>query len=104
MPDVVLEGGCQCGQVRYRIVGPTLAAAICHCTMCRRASAAPAVAWAMYREDQVSFLREQPARYRSSAEAVRGFCARCGTQICFLANYIPGLIDITIGRLDNPHE
>lgn len=96
------EGGCQCGAVRYRVEGEPIMAAICHCSMCRRAHAAPAVAWAMYQQQHVKFLKEQPAEYASSADARRGFCARCGTQICFTATFIPGLIDITIGSLDAP--
>lgn len=103
MQGAELEGGCQCGSVRYRIAGSPLVAALCHCTMCRRASAAPVVAWAMFNEEQVTFVKEQPARYQSSPEATRGFCARCGTQISFVADYIPGLVDITIGSLDNPN-
>lgn len=43
MSDAVLEGGCQCGSVRYRITGDPVMTALCHCTMCRRANAAPAV-------------------------------------------------------------
>jgi hypothetical protein len=97
-----LEGGCQCGAIRYRVSGEPLLAAICHCTMCRRANAAPAVAWAMFLESQVAFLSGRPAAYASSPEAKRGFCPACGTQICFTASYIPGLIDITIGSLDQP--
>ena len=61
MPDQTLEGGCQCGSVRYRISGNPVMAALCHCTMCRRANAAPAVAWAMYELPQVLFLTEPPA-------------------------------------------
>lgn len=56
MSDPLLEGGCQCGAVRYRIAGRPVMAALCYCSMCRRANAAPAVAWAMY----------QPHRCRSS--------------------------------------
>ncbi|PPE74931.1 hypothetical protein C3942_04435 [Solimonas fluminis] len=96
------EGGCQCGNIRYRISGDPMLAAICHCTMCRRANAAPAVAWAMYAQDQVRFTGEQPQPYASSPEARRGFCPRCGTQISFTASFLPGLIDITIGSLDRP--
>ena len=103
MTDVSLEGGCQCGSVRYRIIGSSLVAAICHCSMCRRANAAPVVAWAMYKEEQVTFLKERPTPYQASPEATRGFCGRCGTQISFVADYIPGLIDITIASLDNPN-
>ena len=78
-------------------------AAICHCTTCRRANAAPMVAWAMYKEEDVTFARDHPTEYRSSEDAVRGFCPKCGTQISFKAQYIPGLIDITIGSFDEPN-
>ncbi|WP_223115431.1 GFA family protein [Luteimonas suaedae] len=103
MPET-LEGGCQCGAVRYRINGSPVMAALCHCSMCRRANAAPAVAWAMYEESQVTFLGSPPAVYASSPEARRSFCGRCGTQIGFAADYIPGMIDITIGSLDEPER
>jgi hypothetical protein len=96
------EGGCLCGAVRYAISGEPIMAAICHCSMCRRAHAAPAVAWAMFRDDQVRFTRGAAATYASSSEARRGFCADCGTQLSFTATFIPGLIDITIGSLDRP--
>ena len=69
-----------------------------------RANAAPAVAWAMYEESQVVFLGKPPTDYASSPGARRGFCPHCGTQIRFTAEYIPGLIDITIGSLDDPAQ
>ncbi len=72
--------------------------------MCRRAHAAPAVAWAMYRENQVAFAKAKPAVYASSPEARRGFCPSCGTQISFAASFIPGLIDLAIGSLDRPED
>ena len=102
MSDETLQGGCQCGAVRYQIAGAPVVVAICHCTMCRRANAAPAVAWAMFQQAQVAFTQQTPASYASSPEAKRGFCSSCGTQISFTATYIPGLIDITVGSLDRP--
>ncbi len=99
-----LKGGCQCGTVRYEISGEPILAAICHCSMCRRANAAPAVAWAMFQESQVSFTGDQLKIFRSSEEAQRGFCSTCGTQISFTASFLPGLIDITVGSLDNPES
>ncbi|MBS0344051.1 MAG: GFA family protein [Proteobacteria bacterium] len=69
--------------------------------MCRRAHAAPAVAWAMFSQEQVRV--GGPANtYASSSEARRGFCPHCGTQIFFTADYIPGLIDLAIGSMDRP--
>jgi len=98
------SGGCQCGQVRYQADGEPVLVALCHCSMCRRAHAAPMVAWAMYAQEQVRFTEGQPARYASSAAAQRGFCAGCGTQISFTADYIPGLIDLTVGSFDQPEN
>ena len=102
MSDTKLEGGCQCGAIRYQVIGAPVMTAICHCSMCRRANAAPAVAWAMYQEPQVTFIGVSPKFYASSAEAQRGFCEVCGTQISFTATFIPGLIDLTIGSMDQP--
>ena len=104
MTENKLEGGCQCGAVRYQISGEPVMAAICHCSMCRRANASPVVAWAMYQEPQVAFVKDSPKLFSSSAEAKRGFCPVCGTQISFTAEFIPGLIDITIGSLDHPER
>jgi hypothetical protein len=102
MDTVTLDGGCQCGAIRYRITGAPVVVAVCHCRMCRRANAAPAVAWAMFQQSQVAFTAGKPATYASSGEGKRGFCPSCGTQISFTATYIPGLIDITVGSLDRP--
>ena len=102
MFDKRIKGGCQCGAVRYEVTGAPLMTAICHCTMCRRANAAPAVAWALFEEPQVTFTQATPKRYASSEEALRGFCKACGTPISFTATYIPGLIDLTIGSMDKP--
>lgn len=102
MPVTSFSGGCQCGNVRYHISGEPIMAAVCHCTMCRRASAAPLVAWAMFTKSQLQFTKHPPKAYASSPGVERGFCANCGTQISFTASFIPGLIDITLGSLDHP--
>jgi hypothetical protein len=102
MTNPKLAGGCQCGDIRYTISGEPMFAALCHCTMCRKAHAAPAVAWALFQQSQVLFTKKDPKQYNSSSEAQRGFCATCGTQISFTACFLPGLIDIAIGSLDEP--
>jgi hypothetical protein len=103
MSNAKLQGGCQCGSVRYRITGEPIMAALCHCSMCRRANAAPAVAWAMYMESSVEFANGGLKTFESSPGCRRSFCPNCGSQISFTADYIPGLIDITIGSLDDPN-
>lgn len=104
MKKITREGGCQCGTVRYLVEGEPLMVAICHCTTCRRANAAPVVAWAMFSKDQVEFSGSLPTKYAASSEVARGFCGRCGTQLTFEATYLPGLMDITVGSLDDPES
>ena len=104
MSNVQREGGCQCGGVRYVATGEPVVVAVCHCVSCRRAHAAPAVAWAMFAESEVDFGSSEPATYASSDEARRGFCGRCGTQILFTASFLPGLVDIAVGSLDDPES
>ncbi len=76
--------------------------AICHCTTCRRANAAPAVAWGMFEKGQVKFTATEPKKFAASPEVERGFCEECGTPLTFEAEYLPGLIDITVGSFDDP--
>ena len=102
MTGDVFEGGCQCGAVRYHARGTPMMAAICHCSMCRRAHAAPAVGWAMFQQSQVVFTGALLREFASSEEARRGFCGACGTQISFTASFLSGLIDIALGSLDDP--
>ncbi len=104
MPKQNIEGGCQCGSVRYVIEGEPIMTAICHCSTCRKANAAPAVAWAMFGFSRVQFVAGRLKKYEASDEATRGFCPECGTQISFEAEYLPGLIDITVGSFDNPES
>lgn len=101
MSERTLEGGCLCGAIRYKITGAPVMASVCHCAQCRRASAASSVAWAMFNKDQVEFVGGQPSAFASSAGARRGICPNCGTQIYLTANHLPGLIDITVGSLDD---
>jgi hypothetical protein len=99
-----LEGGCLCGALRYAVRGEALFATLCHCSLCRRAAGAPVVGWAMFPLDAVRFERGKPAVYASSPAVERGFCAGCGTTLSFTADFLPGLIDLTIASFDEPER
>jgi len=43
-----------------------------------------------------------PAEYRSSANAVRTHCGRCGSPLTFYFDPEPDMIWITIGSMDDP--
>ena len=98
----MLSGGCHCGAIRYETADQAVHHALCHCTDCRKASGAPAVAWALAPADQVNITGE-PVWYASSEHGRRGFCARCGTGLFYTNEQIfPGLIDVQSATLDDP--
>jgi hypothetical protein len=102
--DGMITGGCYCRKVRFEAVGPVLSQANCHCSNCRRAAGAQAVAWITVRSPQFEFKLGQPKRYRTETGAYRTFCADCGTSITYENDERPGETDITTGSLDHPEQ
>jgi hypothetical protein len=103
MPDpIAIEGGCQCGAVRFSISGPIFNRQICHCRMCQKAFGSYFAPLAGVAVADLSWIGERPALYRSSAAAERGFCRRCGTPLTFQYVSEPHEISIALGSLDDP--
>jgi hypothetical protein len=98
----LVEGGCQCGSVRYRITGPISNRQICHCRMCQKAFGNYFAPLASVDVKSMTWLSERPAIYRSSQAAERGFCGRCGTPLTFQYVTEPHEISIALGSLDDP--
>lgn len=101
MTEYRLSGGCQCGAIRYRFEGAPELVALCHCRMCQKATGS--VAWAFFTapRDAITWTRGQPAHYRSSDMALRGYCPACGTPLTFEPDSADSL-DIGIATLDTP--
>ena len=97
------EGGCLCSAIRFRISGEPVFSSVCHCATCRRAGAAPVVAWLTFNRGQVEILSGHPRIYRSSQGVVRQFCGTCGSQLSYESIENPTTIDITTASLDNPN-
>jgi len=96
------SGGCHCGAVRYEMTTEVAHHALCHCTDCRKASGAPATAWAMAAADQVTITGE-PLTYASSEHGRRLFCGACGTGLFYTNDVVfPGMIDVQSATLDDP--
>lgn len=96
-----VEGGCQCGRVRYRVAIDDDDAYLCHCRMCQRATGGVSIAFKGVRTADVEW-RGEPDWYRSSPIAHRPFCARCGTPLGFAFLSGSETMDLTIGSFDDP--
>jgi len=98
------EGGCLCGAVRYRAAGQPRSATLCHCRTCRKATAAPIVAWVTFPVGGFSFVNGMPKEYRSSEKVIRTFCGSCGTPLTYAHADFPTGIDVTTCSLDEPES
>src|SRR5262245_52953950 len=97
-------GGCLCGAVRYLASGPASFATLCHCTSCRRAAGAPAVAWVTFPTAGFRFMQGEPASFRSSPPVMRRFCGRCGSPLTYEHTAFPSGVDVTTASLDAPER
>ncbi|MEE2878569.1 MAG: GFA family protein [Pseudomonadota bacterium] len=98
------EGGCLCGNVRFKVDGALHFSALCHCPSCRKSAGAPLVGWAMFEQGALTVDRSRLTVHASSEGVERSFCGRCGTTLFFEADYLPGLIDITTESFDAPQD
>ncbi len=100
----MIEGGCFCGAIRYQIDDGQYLTANCHCTMCRKTSAAPFVTWLVVPTGSFHYSKGKPEVLNSSDTGTRYFCSRCGTPVACVNSAHPDNIDITTGSLDAPED
>lgn len=96
-----LFGGCQCGAVRYRADSLRDDSHVCHCRMCQKAVGNFFAALVGVPLPELAWTRGEPAIFRSSEMAERGFCRECGTPL-FYRNIESGHISMTTGSFDHP--
>ena len=102
MNERAAEGGCLCGAVRYRVSGEPVAATLCHCRSCRRASGGTNVAWAVFDKSAFEWLGSEPAAYSSSPGIEWLHCGKCGSLVAYTRPSRADHMDITTGTLDEP--
>jgi hypothetical protein len=98
----MLKGGCFCGWIRYEAAGTPFHETNCHCSICRKTSGAPFVTWFSVPRSEFRLVCGEPVRFKSSPEARRSFCPRCGTPLTFEHQDFPDEIDVTTCSLDHP--
>ncbi|OYW46586.1 MAG: hypothetical protein B7Z08_13265 [Sphingomonadales bacterium 32-68-7] len=102
---VVLEGGCLCGAVRYRLTGPSLFTAQCCCKDCQKATGTGHTTIVGIHKDQLA-LQGTPATYTNIGESggsvTRHFCGTCAGRL-YTSGDLPGeFIMVQAGSLDEP--
>jgi hypothetical protein len=101
---MTVEGGCHCGDIRYRAAIDPVRVSICHCVDCQAMSSSAFRVSAFAAEADFHLLAGAPRIYIKIAESgnrrAMAFCARCGTQIyATSADGGPKILNLRTGAL-----
>jgi hypothetical protein len=99
------DGGCACGEVRYRLTSEPLFVHCCHCLNCQRQTGSAFVINALIERDRVELLAGEPQPVDVAREAGRAQrIYRCPTcQIALFSEYTyPEVWFVRAGTLDVP--
>jgi hypothetical protein len=103
----VLDGGCTCRAVRYRLTSKPMFVNCCHCRWCQRETGASFALNALIESDRVVLLQGSPHIVDTPSNSGKGQkIARCPTcSIALWSNYGGGddrIRFIRVGTLDEP--
>jgi len=101
--DKSLEGGCFCGEVRYKVSGEPVLQLYCFCRDCTIFTGTDGYAGYMVRNSAFAVLKGEPRIFdkksREGRIVKRHFCGVCGTNLWGQTEY--DLVSIAAGTLDD---
>lgn len=102
-----IEGGCDCGKIRYRVLTVPLIVHCCHCRWCQRETGASFALNAMIESDRVVNLGEEPEVVVTPSNSGMGQrIARCPYCKVAVWSHYAGSGHLTkfvrVGTLDGP--
>jgi hypothetical protein len=107
MNELQLEGGCTCGNIRYRMTTKPMFVHCCHCRWCQRETGASFALNAMIEADRVILLNGTPEVIDTPSNSGKGQkiwrCSNC--RIAVWSNYASAgnsVSFVRVGTLDNP--
>ena len=98
-------GGCQCGGIRYEVIGTPQQLLVCHCTDCQRQSGSAFGMTLVVKEEDFRLTQGEPKTFTAKSDAGRAklgaFCPECGTRIYHKAEWRKGMVSVKPGTLDD---
>lgn len=105
LPDFPVEGGCQCGAVRYRLTAAPLSVYACHCKDCQRFSGTTHSLSMVVRAGDVELTKGELWGFDKLADSGRTVrmmgCQTCGTKIWNVPLAAPEFLIVKPGTLDD---
>ena len=104
LPQFPVEGGCQCGAVRYRLKAAPLGIYACHCKDCQRATGSAFESVVAVPEAGLQAqgsLKSFTVTGGSGKTVTRSFCPDCGSTMMTRAELMPGVVMLTTGPMND---
>jgi hypothetical protein len=102
----MLEGGCACGRLRYRMRSAPMFVHCCHCKDCQRQTGTAFVLNALIETDRVDVLSGETRRCAMPTDSGRPHtvfrCTDCGTAVWSEYGGLSALRFVRVGTLDDP--
>lgn len=106
MTSPLLQGGCQCGAIRYACMQLPQQTYVCHCTECRRQSSSAFGISVQVAQAAFGVVRGEPKLW--SRPTATGhtldcwFCPDCGSRVWHQRRGATDLLNVKGGSLDAP--
>ena len=102
-----VEGGCDCGRIRYRMETGPLIVHCCHCRWCQRETGTAFALNALIEAERLTHLKAEPELVATPSQSGRGqTIARCpDCRLAIWSNYAgagPIIRFVRVGTLDTP--
>ena len=107
MSSMTLEGGCTCGDVRYRMTSAPLFVHCCHCRSCQRETGTAFALNALIESDRVERLSGEPEPVLTPSASGKGQtivrCPSCRVAVwSHYAGFGETVSFVRVGTLDDP--
>ena len=79
-----IDGECQCGEVKFKILNKPEKVIACHCTECQKLATAPFSVTAVFKTDHITFEGEMSDWSRPCDDgniSAAKFCPNCGNRV-----------------------
>ena len=101
MKKLSLTASCLCGSIKIKTKGYHRNVSNCHCIQCRKTHGIYG-AYSNVKDKDIKFINKKNLGwFKSSKNAKRGFCKKCGASIFFKIKNSDN-ISIAAGMFDNP--
>ncbi len=98
----MITGGCECGKLRYQVLGEITDYCHCHCSICRRIHGDAFESWGGVARAEFTYVSGEDSlrRYSFSENADSLFCETCSSTILVDFKPEPDMLYITMGTVD----